>query len=441
MLIELRVANFLSFQDETVFSMRAGKITKQHRNHVRKLAIGKVVRGGVLFGANAAGKSNLLKALALTERMMIDNSCRCLMGKQFMMSEKVSPIISISIEYEFHGQAFCYRIDTDGSSIFVEELNLLDTGTPELLFSRHGLDIALGERLKGYSWYEQRTFKIDAFYLMKLMEDGLWDRRAELPESKVMLNACRGMKQFIVIDSNEPSLRAEKYYAKLQKKEFVEFLKALLHWADMGITNVAYRKLPTHEADLIIQKSRSAIPSELKDGWLKVIYDHPAFYILMFDKGIVSVHEICCQHGEGRLFRASDESQGTIKLIQLSSLLFQLKTSRNVWCVDEFDSRFHTVMNQMLLKWYMSEPDVKSQLIITAHDTNLLTQEIWRTDEVWFVEKDKDGKSCMKPLYSFSPRFDKKLAKGYLSNTYGALPDIKGPDFQTSNFKLNKEKE
>lgn len=407
-----------------MFSLRAGKITKQHKNQVRKVGSERIVRGGIIFGANAAGKSNLLKALALVERMMTENSCTVLAGKQFALHGNVASEMFFSIDYEWYNQIFRYEVMTDGLSITHERLDLLDGNKCEMLFDRTELELSLGERLRGYSWYEQRTFKKESLYLMKLLEDGLWDRRTELPESKLMLNACKGMKQFVVIDSSTPSLLAEKYYAKLQKEEYKDFLVRLLHWADMGIIDVGYRKLPTQEADLIIHKFQGNISGEPMDGWSKVLYDHPAFYLLICDNGVINVCEICCVHSGGRQLRAKDESQGTIKLIQLSSLLFQLKGSRIVWLVDEFDSQLHTVINQALVKWYMAEPCVQSQFIITAHDTNLLTHDIWRTDEVWFVEKDEGGNSQVKSLYSFSPRFDKKLAKGYLSKSYGALPNV-----------------
>ena len=59
---------------------------------------------------------------------------------------------------------------------------------------------------------------------------------------------------------------------------------------------------------------------------------------------------------------------------------------------------------------------------MTAHDTNLLTQELWRTDEVWFAEKRPKGSTDLYSVYQFAPRFDKDLEKGYLQGMYGAIP-------------------
>ena len=423
MLIELSVQNILSFAERTTFSMLAGKVTKQHKNHVRKTPAGGVVRGGAIFGANAVGKSNLLKALALIERMMISNSCSCVAGKQFRLRDRVKPEMEFVIRYEYNGHVFQYEIKTDGSQVQHEKLMLQDSGE-ELLYDRKDNNTILGERLREYTWYEQRTCRRESFYLMKLVDDGIRDRRKDIPESKLMIDACWGMKQFIVIDASQPSLLGDKFYAKLQSEAFRGYLINLLHWADMGITDVVYENVSKSEQERLLNKYSGIIPAGMSDGWSKVVLDESAYYLLTNENGAnVVVREICCKHGR-RAFRAADESQGTIKLIQLSSMLYQIKESKLVWCIDEFDAKFHTVLSQELLKQYMNWPDVSSQLIVAVHDTNLMTHDIWRTDEILLVSRSKDGETELKRLDSLNPRFDKRLAKGYIHGDYGALPDV-----------------
>lgn len=427
MLIRLRVRNLLSFGSETEFSLSAGKITKKHNNHIRRVGRTSILRGCAIFGPNAAGKSNLLTAIALIERMMIDNSCAAVAGRQFRLSKKIQPDIGFDVEYEYNEHIFQYEIVTDGSVVKKEILSCLDGDTPEVLFSRTQGDMVLGARLKDYLWYEQRTCKDNAFYLMKLAQDGIRENRKTIPESKIMLDACWGMKQFIVIDASRQTLLGDKYYAKLQTEDFRKFLVSLLNWADVGISEVSYRKLTGSEADSLLLKYRAVIPDDLHDGWSRVVLESPSYYLLTSDGTNVSVCEICCKHG-GHFFRASEESQGTIKLIQLSSLLYQLreKSSRMVWFVDEFDSKLHTLISQALLNQYMgTDETLSSQLVVAVHDINLLTHDIWRTDEICLVTKDKEQHSSnVLRLDSLSPRFDKRLAKGYINGEYGSLPNL-----------------
>jgi AAA15 family ATPase/GTPase len=74
----------------------------------------------------------------------------------------------------------------------------------------------------------------------------------------------------------------------------------------------------------------------------------------------------------------------------------------------------------------MDRENAESQLIVTLHDTNLMTHDIWRADEIWFAEKRVDGSSDLYSLYQFTPRFDKRLEKGYRQGLYGAMPHIGG---------------
>ena len=423
MLLELTVENILSFAERTTFSLLAGKVTKQHKEHIRKTPAGGVVRGCAIFGANAVGKSNLLKALALIERMMISNSCSCVAGKQFRLCEEIKSDMQFDVRYEYNGHVFRYEIRTDGAQVQYEKLTLQD-GDDELLFERVDNNTILGGRLKEYTWYEQRTCRKESFYLMKLVDDGIRDRRRDIPESKLMIDACWGMKQFVVIDASQPCLLGDKFYAKLQSENFRQYLVRLLHWADMGITEVVYEKVSKNEQERILDKFNKIIPVDMSDGWSKVLQDGLAYYLLTNENGSkVVVREICCKHGN-KAFRAADESQGTIKLIQLSSMLYQIKESKLVWCIDEFDAKFHTVLSQELLKQYMNQTDVPSQLIVAVHDTNLMTHDIWRTDEILLVSRSKEGETELKRLDLLNPRFDKRLAKGYIHGDYGALPTV-----------------
>lgn len=424
MLVEFSVENALSFGVKTTFSMRVGKITKKHKNHVVRAGGTSVVRGCALYGANAAGKSNLLKCLALVERMMIDNSCACVIGRQFKMGSRIEPVMSFTITYEYNDHLFRYEIDTDGSEVLRERLILLDENAEETLYDRKAGVTELGKRLSEYSWYENRTCKADAFFLMKLVEDGIRENRKTIPESKLMLDACWGMKQFIVIDATQDVLIGDKFYAKLHEDAYRKYLVDLLHCADMGIDDVGCNALSDREAEAVITKHKGVISGALSDGWSKVVKEGPSYYLLQSEDGrSVSVKEICCRHGD-RWFRAEDESQGTSKLIQLSSMLFQLSQSRLVWCVDEFDSKLHTILTKALLKQFMDLDNAKTQLIVTMHDTNQMTHEIWRTDEICFVAKNNRGISKLHRLDTFSPRFDKKLTKGYFNGDYGALPKV-----------------
>ena len=103
-------------------------------------------------------------------------------------------------------------------------------------------------------------------------------------------------------------------------------------------------------------------------------------------------------------------------------MLIDLKLNTSVYLIDEIDRSMHPMLSQKLLEYYFAFLDKErdTQLICTTHESNLLDLEIIRADEVWFVEKGKDGASHLTSLAEYKPRED--IRKGYLQGRYGAIP-------------------
>ena len=135
------------------------------------------------------------------------------------------------------------------------------------------------------------------------------------------------------------------------------------------------------------------------------------------------------QGSEGRVvtFNMDEESDGTQRFIHLLPALFMLKKqAEKTVVIDELDRRFHTHLSRMFLQAALDcqEDHMRSQLIFTTHDTNLLDLELLRRDEIWFVEKDAQGASSLYSLAEFKTRDDLKIEKGYLNGRFGAIPFI-----------------
>ena len=161
-----------------------------------------------------------------------------------------------------------------------------------------------------------------------------------------------------------------------------------------------------------------------EDG-VRVLNISRGFFLIKKDKSGISGEEFRLQHN-GVSLRAESESGGTVRLIQLSPMLYQLYKGCGTWFIDEADCHMHPVLMRHLLKSFMGRKSDGAQLVVTLHDTNLMSHDIWRTDEIWFAEKRVDGSSDLYSLYQFQPRHDKNLEKGYLQGLYGALPCLGG---------------
>jgi len=422
MLINITFTNMFSYDAATTFSMQAGKITKQHRNHVTKVSGIPVLRGAIVYGPNAAGKSNFLKAVSLLATMLGEDSCHFAVGQYFKLTPKICKTLSWSLDFSYNGEVFRYQIETDGESVGKERLTCFTDAGEELMFSRTNLKVEFGKDFTEDPWYGARTFRSSCFLIRKLYQDGICERSETIKNANRFVNAIYGLQSIEVLNTKSAPI-AQGFGNLLQMDDFKIFLKQILRVADLGIEDVVWRRCVGREASEIID--RFMRQSAEKQPGVRFFAMRGSLWCVMTTASRQIAFELRFVH-KGVPMRMSEESEGTLRLFDLSVFLYSLKTEQKTWLVDEIDCHMHSFVTYKMLHEFMEMPDVKSQVIVTAHDTMLMNHEIWRTDEVWFSEKRMDGSSDLYSLYQYTPRFDKKLEKGYRQGLYGAIPHLGG---------------
>ena len=129
--------------------------------------------------------------------------------------------------------------------------------------------------------------------------------------------------------------------------------------------------------------------------------------------------------GENYALPLSFESEGTRKLIYLLGPLYDVIKNHEVLIIDEFDNKFHTLLCKFILDLYHKNNKRDSQLIVTCHDTNLLTKDLFRRDQIWFMEKNSKHESELYSLLEYKEHYTRKsdsYSKDYLAGKYGAIP-------------------
>ncbi|MFZ1631942.1 MAG: ATP-binding protein, partial [Anaerolineae bacterium] len=124
-----------------------------------------------------------------------------------------------------------------------------------------------------------------------------------------------------------------------------------------------------------------------------------------------------------------EESNGTQRLFALGGPLVEVLEKGWTLFVDELDASLHPLLVRYLVEMFHN-PQINpkgAQLIFNTHDTTLMDCNLFRRDQVWFVEKDRQGCSHLYPLLDYSPRRDEALTKGYLLGRYGAIPFLGEP--------------
>ena len=132
-----------------------------------------------------------------------------------------------------------------------------------------------------------------------------------------------------------------------------------------------------------------------------------------------------------------EESQGTQVFFRNIGAWFNVFKNGVVLLIDEIESSLHSLLVKFLIeKFHKDESNPhNAQLIFTTHSTDLLDDDIFRQDQVWFCEKDKEGASRLYPLSSFNPRSDASLRRSYLKGAYGALPILEKKQDQKEKDK------
>ena len=211
-----------------------------------------------------------------------------------------------------------------------------------------------------------------------------------------------------------------------QDKEFAVATKSLLEYFNTGIIDIRRTKISKESLDL---------PKELVDDLMANSEPNKNFLIsspttIYFfetnDNGTTTIYKQNAIHkndnGNDIPFDMNEESDGSLRLLDFIPMLIDLRLNESVYLIDEIDRSMHPMLSQKILEYYfnMLSSDRDNQLIFSTHESNLLNLELIRADEVWFVEKDREGVSHLYSLAEFKPRED--IRKGYLQGRYGAIP-------------------
>lgn len=131
-------------------------------------------------------------------------------------------------------------------------------------------------------------------------------------------------------------------------------------------------------------------------------------------------------------FDLDEESDGTVRLLDFVTAFKSVISEKKVFIIDEIERSIHPLLIKELVKKFSLDPNTKGQLIFTTYESNLLDQELFRQDEIWFAEKNKSGSTDLYSLSDFKEHKTIDIRKGYLNGRYGSIPflgNLKDPNW------------
>ncbi|MCJ7773291.1 MAG: ATP-binding protein [Desulfobacterales bacterium] len=428
MLVEFKVANYRSFSEEQTLSLVASKDTQLSDNCVDQGKL-RLLKAVGIYGPNASGKSNLIKALS-TMRDIIEKPGKPgerLPVTPFKLHDKYSnEPTSFEVTFIHEESRYQYGFTATSKRIHDEWLYAYPKGRSrdiaqtwfERKFNRKTEETEwnFGSYLKG----EREKLKDRTINNVLFLSAGAQWNNKQL----TTVHEWFSDKLLIILPSERPTVTTLDMVMDAQEDEKLKerlyaYLGGIMRSADFGIHGINVKK---REIDPKVGSPPFAVMIR-KSGLRK-------------HKSGVSI-EVKLIHraepgGKEVYFASQEESNGTKRFFELVGPWLSAVTEGRALLVDELEASLHPHLVHALLKSFQ-DPKLSSagaQLIFTTHDTTLLDPELFRRDQIWFTEKDKHGSTRLYSMLDYKPRKGEAMQKGYLSGRYGALPIIE-------SFELN----
>ena len=405
MLIQFNFKNFKSFKNETSLDMTATSIKEHEYNLIYDEKGNKFLKIASIYGANAAGKSNILEAFSFMrywvlssfkksyreetiplKRYAFDDNFKNSKSEfeVFVKIDKVEYQYGFSIDNRIIYEEWLYKKEQKANSRF------------KTVFKRANKEIKTSKNLKKISKLAKESITDSTLFLSFLGNTKLEDpiKVFKWFEQTGVINFSNPLNELIY--RYDPILQS-----RYKDREYISKLVSFLKSFDIDIE------------DIIIEQ--------------KELNGNKTFVL-------VSKHK----NSKGNLVKLNfnEESDGTKKMLLLYNIFYDILTTGRTIFIDELDSKLHPILIRKIISIFHDEKTNinNAQLIFTTHNPIILTKEIFRRDEIWFVEKE-NKESILYSLVEFKSngkkvRNDASYYKDYLKGKYGAIPIVKEFSFR-----------
>ncbi|MDR3750380.1 MAG: ATP-binding protein [Terracidiphilus sp.] len=431
MLLRFSVENWMSFRDEATLNMVATR-EEQHSDHVaviQKYGL-KLLPVAVIYGANASGKSNLIKALRFAQQFITDppKADAPIPVKPFLLGrDSTGCATTFRFDLLIGETVYEYRFSLTAKRVMREELKRINATSEVTLFQRGsgGDEFKLSKEVQDEErqHFAFRGTHDNQLYLTNSVSQKLTEFRPVFDWFEkgitVIHPDSRYMGMLEITSDRHPRF-----------KEMTAWLRDL----DTGIA--AMRQMDVTSESTFPKGLLTELATNLKEGQalpLGMSMNDDGLFLQKKD-GKVVVRRLAPVHqsesGKEILFRFADESDGTRRLLDVLPAFLSLEERQRpcVFVIDELDRSLHSNLTRSLLEHYLGQrtDSSQSQLIFTTHDTHLMTQDMFRRDEIWITERDQFGASKLVAFSEFKDvRKDKDIRKSYLQGRMGGVPRIK----------------
>lgn len=443
MLIRFTIENFLSFREKQTLSMIPGKGSLKSHHKSTTIKGVSALKAGVIYGANASGKSNLIKAIDFGRKTVLKGTKpEQPISTSFYKLDKKFLNKPTYIEYEIQHKEknYAYGFILNAKEIVDEWLFELNRTSETKIFERkntneYDLDFLFKKNKKSeekqFIEFTAKGTPRNQLFITQIRNTNVTDNVTDIQDILNVIDWFQNSLTVIYPGTKNISKKFELH----KDTNLQQVFKDMLGYFDTGIDGIEFKEVDFEKMDIPIEVKEDvkndlfSEKSEKTSAFLSNTQDDKYYVISKIDDLTIQAKLLKTKHkivgGGFELFDLKDESDGTRRVMDLIPLLIDFFRGGNVFIVDEIERSLHPNLVRDFFEFILDKcENINSQLIVSSHETTLLTQKLLRKDEIWFAVKNKEGATKLHSLEDYNVRFDKEIMRDYLLGRFKGVPKL-----------------
>ncbi|RPH33338.1 MAG: ATP-binding protein [Bacteroidales bacterium] len=420
MILEFRVKNYLSFREEQILSFEPSSDKEYESQYCAEVKEGvKVLKLGLIYGANASGKTNLLKALDYLRKFIINqkkDKTESTGIVPFQFDEScINEPSKFQLSFYLNKTKYIYSLVIDGKRVLEENLTYYPGIQPAIFFERRFDKEKEKSVIKYGGTIDLKLSDKKTIEGLTINNSSVFSAFSKANVEKSLFNDVFNWFKENFMQIVQPNTDLFGWTSsRIEKDDLCKsFVLEVLQKADFNISSIEIdeEEIPLDE-ELENKISGMNMPEELKEEILQ--------------KKMLKAKDISFQHKtklmEKNLPRRL-ESNGTMRYYGLGGVLNRLVSFNTILCIDEIENSLHYDLVSHFIKTFLMN-STYSQLLFSTHDINLLNEDFLRRDTVWFVDKNEYGSSELYSLLDFKLHKNLSPYNAYKVGKLGAKPNL-----------------
>lgn len=438
MLIQVNVQNFKSFNESNSLNMIASNKLRTQKDKLYESVDITLLKSGVIYGANASGKSNFVEVLRFMKECVINQEIPIESYNWYCRNhednrEKIS---SFSVQLLLNEDYYEYGFDAILNTQTIKDEWIVNLNKKKILYQRNndgkplnGLNLGKEDRVRMEIYLDDFQHNDKSLFLTEMNRNKSFDKDSELSVYHRIYNWFA--KDLNVLLPDMPLTKFAYYY----DKSTLSNIKKIVRSFDTGIEDIEIKNMSEEQLQNkigislykdVINELKKKVQKQGQELNFSMRSKKEFFNITMNDNYDLEIKTLCFKHGKSMLdFESCEESDGTRRIFDFLDILLN-KNQNSVYVIDEMERSLHpNLFNRFieLLNEYQKQSNI--QVIFTTHESSIMKQDLLRRDQIWFIERNINNDSRIYSLDTFNERFDKKISKAYLEGRYGAIPQFK----------------